>query len=278
MFSKIIKKIQYIIIRIIESYPSINIIILNNINYLKLFLPHDKDYLGLKILFADQKMFNGSFVDVGANTGSSILSFRSMNFKNVIYSFEPNLLLFEKYLKKLKKNQNNVRIYNKALSDNDGFLIFYTPYIKRECIHYFSSFSKNYVNFSMKNTFPGKKFEIFKKKIKVNKLDNLNINKKIDLIKIDSEGHDLQVIKGARKTIKKNKPVLLIEYNKELYFKICSELGKNFRPYYYSISNNNFVKINSNNINKLCRFGHKDLLSIRNVFFMPISKLELLNC
>ena len=88
----------------------------------------------------------------------------------------------------------------------------------------------------------------------------------------------MQVIKGARRTIKKNKPFLLIEYNQELYSKISKELGKDFRSYYYSISNNNFVAINSNNIDKLCRFGHKDLLSIRNVFYIPTSKLELLNC
>jgi FkbM family methyltransferase len=278
MFVKMIKKIQYIIIRIIENYPSINTIILNNINYFKLFLPHDKDYLGLKILFSDKNIFNGVFIDVGGNTGSSILSFRSMGFQNEIYSFEPNLILFQKYLKKLKKNITKIKIYNNALSDKNGFLIFYIPFIKRESIHYFASFHKNYIKFSMKNTFPGKTFKLIKRKIKVNKLDNLNIKKKINLIKIDSEGHDLQVIKGARRTIKKNKPVLLIEYNQELYSKISSELGKNFRPYYYSISNNNFVAINSNNINKLCRFGHKDLLSVRNVFFIPISKLELLNC
>ena len=278
MIAKIIKKIQYIIIRIIESYPSINTIILNNINYFKLFLPHDKDYLGLKILFAEKKLSNGVFVDVGGNTGSSILSFRSMGFQNSIYSFEPNLLLFQKYLKRLKNNISNIRVYNTALSDKNGFLMFYIPFIKRESIHYFASFHKNYVKFSMKNTFPGKTFSLFKRKIKVIKLDNLKIKKKINLIKIDSEGHDLQVIKGARRTIKKNKPFLLIEYNQELYSKISKELGKDFRSYYYSISNNNFVAINSNNIDKLCRFGHKDLLSIRNVFYIPTSKLELLNC
>ena len=278
MLTKIIKKIQYIIIRIIESYPSINTIILNNINYFKLFLPHDKDYLGLKILFAKKKIFNGIFVDVGGNTGSSILSFRSMGFKNSIYSFEPNLILFQKYLKRLKKNISNIKIYNTALSDKNGFITFYIPFIKRESIHYFASFHKNYVKFSMENTFPRKKFTLIKRKIKVIKLDNLKIKKKINLIKIDSEGHDLQVIKGARRTIEKNKPFLLIEYNRELYSKISSELGKNFKPYYYSISNNNFIEINSNNIDKLCRFGHKDLLSIRNVFYIPTSKLELLNC
>jgi hypothetical protein len=130
----------------------------------------------------------------------------------------------------------------------------------------------------MKNTFPGKKFILQKNKIEVNKLDNFYFQKKIDFIKIDTEGHDLQVLKGGKKTIKKYKLILLIEYNKGLFFKICSELGKNFKAYYYSVDKNNFVKINSSNFDKLCRFVRKDLLSIRNIFYIPTSKLELLNC
>jgi len=278
MLKSIIKKIQYILIRVLERYPIINLNILNNIKYFKLFLPHDKDYLGLKILFKNKKIFNGSFIDIGANTGSSILSFRSMGFKNVIYSFEPNFFLFNKYLKKLKKNDRNIKIFNNALGDNNKPLIFYTPCIKKKYIHYFSSFNQDYVKSSMRNTFPDQKFKFQKNKIKVKKLDNFYFNKKIDLIKIDTEGHDLQVLKGGKKTIKRYKPIFLIEYNRELFFKICEELGKNFRAYYYSIDNNKFFKIDSNNFDKLCRFGRKDLLSIRNIFFIPTSKLELLNC
>jgi FkbM family methyltransferase len=60
----------------------------------------------------------------------------------------------------------------------------------------------------MKNTFPGKKFILQKNKIEVNKLDNFYFQKKIDFIKIDTEGHDLQVLKGGKKTIKKYKPIL----------------------------------------------------------------------
>ena len=49
------------------------------------------------------------------------------------------------------------------------------------------------------------------KKVKRNKLDNLLVNKKIGFIKIDVEGHEKNVIIGASKIIKKNKPVLLVE-------------------------------------------------------------------
>ena len=55
-----------------------------------------------------------------------------------------------------------------------------------------------------------------------NKLDNFKINKKISFIKIDCEGHELEVLKGSIKTIKKNKPILLVQnthYNVSKYLK-----------------------------------------------------------
>ena len=43
------------------------------------------------------------------------------------------------------------------------------------------------------------------------KLDNFEISNNIGFIKIDVEGHELEVIDGAINTITKNMPVLLIE-------------------------------------------------------------------
>ncbi|MBK9337679.1 MAG: FkbM family methyltransferase [Lewinellaceae bacterium] len=40
-------------------------------------------------------------------------------------------------------------------------------------------------------------------------------NQAIDLIKIDVEGHELEVLRGGLETIRRNKPVLLIEDNTE---------------------------------------------------------------
>ena len=61
---------------------------------------------------------------------------------------------------------------------------------------------------------PNNEFENFKK-VRVNtvKLDNISINN-IGFIKIDVEGHELEVIEGAKQTIIKNKPILLIEIEK----------------------------------------------------------------
>ena len=43
------------------------------------------------------------------------------------------------------------------------------------------------------------------------RLDDIKIKNDIGFIKIDVEGHEKNVIQGGLDTIKKNKPVLLIE-------------------------------------------------------------------
>jgi len=276
MFKIIFIKIQFIIIRIIEAYPQINLLILNNLIYFKLFLPHDKDYLGLKLIFKKKNNLN-SFLDIGANVGASALIFIKMGFYNKMHLFEPNFNLYKNYLKKIKKKHHNLNIYNYALGSKNKSLIFFLPYIEKIFVHYFSSFDKKYIINSCSNTFPNKKIILKKKIIEVKKFDDLKINDVIDFIKLDSEGYDLEIIKGLMKTINKFKPAFLIEYNAELYLKIVKKLNKYFQ-FYYDINKNSLVQINISNFKKLDRFGHKDHLSIRNVYFIHKDKLGMLNC
>ena len=99
------------------------------------------------------------------------------------------------------------------------------------------------------------------------KFDNLNIGKKVSFIKIDAEGHDFEVIQGFKKTIKKYKPVLLIEFNHENFTKITKRLDC-YSPYIYNIDKNNFNKVNVNLINKkIDRSDPDNLLSVRNIYF-----------
>ena len=63
------------------------------------------------------------------------------------------------------------------------------------------------------------------------KLDKICSNiKKIDLIKIDVDGHELDVLKSGKKTIKKHKPFIYFEFAPYLYkeFNYTPELIINF--------------------------------------------------
>ena len=115
IYSKMINFINLLkfkLIRIIESNPRINLIIYNNISLFKLFLPHEKDYYGIKLLINNKK--NDSIVDVGGNLGISAMGFRKLGFINKIYLFEPNKYLFKNFIKKLVKNYKNIRAFNFA--------------------------------------------------------------------------------------------------------------------------------------------------------------------
>ena len=77
-----------------------------------------------------------------------------------------------------------------------------------------------------------KNISIIKKKIFIKKVKK--INKKIDLIKIDTNGFELPVIKGLLHIIKQDRPALIIELNEDE--KKIEKLLKKFsyKAYYYS--------------------------------------------
>ena len=45
---KILNILKYKLVRLIERNPTLNLLVYNNIKYLKFLLPHEKDYLGMK--------------------------------------------------------------------------------------------------------------------------------------------------------------------------------------------------------------------------------------
>lgn len=274
MFSSFFKKVMFIVIRKLEKYPEFILFILNNISNFKFLLPHDKDYYGIKLISSNK---NNLFLDIGANTGTSTLGFIKMGILNKICLFEPNYYLFDRFLKKIKNKYSNVLIYNLALGSTNKKLTFYMPYIDNKLIHYFSSFDKKYVKNSCLNTFPDKKINIKKKIINVKKFDDVGINSKVDFIKIDTEGHDLEVIKGMKKTIKKNKPIFLVEYNKNIHKKILNIL-KDYSQYYYNLDKNSLLRIDTSNMKNLDRFGHKDSMSVRNFFLIHKTKRKMIKC
>jgi hypothetical protein len=89
------------------------------------------------------------------------------------------------------------------------------------------------------------------KKIKKNKLDNLLKKRKIGFIKIDVEGHEKNVIIGASKIIKKNKPVLLIEIEeKHTSEKVIKTIDfiNNYGYKSYILNRKKLIEVKKNNI------------------------------
>ncbi len=157
-----------------------------------------------------------SYIDVGAHKGTYLDLF--MNFYNLdkVYIFEPQPEIF-KFLKKKYKKIKKIKKINSAVSEVNSFKEF------RLNLHDLtSSFTKlNDDNLYLK--FKARLFQtnikkIFFKKIRVRtiKLSSFfkkNKIKNIDLLKIDTEGHEMQALKGLGNEIKKIK-IILIEFHK----------------------------------------------------------------
>ena len=68
-------------------------------------------------------------------------------------------------------------------------------------------------------------------------LKKINFNEKIDLIKIDIEGEELNALKGAIKIIKKHRPFLIIAcyHGANQFFQIPNFLMHKLRFYKYEL-------------------------------------------
>ncbi len=148
-------------------------------------------------------------LDIGVYRGVYSLKL-SQNF-NQIHSFEPNPLLFPYLNINLKKIIKNINLYNLALSNKSGETELKLP-VRSKSI--FKENIEELYQLGAASIHPKNEFEDFKKvRVKIDKLDNISINN-IGFMKIDVEGHELEVIEGAKETITKDKPILLIEIEK----------------------------------------------------------------
>jgi FkbM family methyltransferase len=196
-----------------------------------------------EVLFLRNFEFNTT-IDIGANVGTYTVELQK-NSKNVI-CFEP-LKKNIRYLKYLIKK--NVKIYNYALSNKNKFEYIYIPKV---------NFNYDYAlaTLNYKNIIKLKEFKRIK--IKLRKFDKLFSNthsfKDIDFIKIDVEGHELEVLKGMNKFLKKSKPIFLIEIEKRhnvsfdkvfLFFR-----DKNYKSYILK-NKKILVNINKKEFNKI---------------------------
>jgi len=165
-------------------------------------------------------------LDVGANKGQSITRFQKILKKPVIFSFEPLPSQFDE----LKKFENEyIKTFNIALGKKIEKKKFYVN-IKDDT----SSFLKVNQNSSWLksrakafNVNPDK-FTSREIQVEINTVDNIikqNNLKKVDLIKIDTQGFEAEVLEGAKENlIKKNIKNVEIElilgemYEKRLSF------------------------------------------------------------
>ena len=198
----------------------------------------------IKFLKLNKNHYINLFIDIGAHKGESIKFFSdNLKLKKII-SFEASKENF-KFLKNKYNNMKNVTLENIALSSDISEKKF------NQCKESSSStFSK--INLNSKYLFNKMKYLNYSKSenfyeeqsIKTDTLDNyLNKNNiyNIDLIKIDTEGHEFEILKGLKQNIK-NVKIIIFEHHYD------NMLAKN---YTFSDIHNYLEKNSFNNIFKI---------------------------
>ena len=138
-------------------------------------------------------------LDIGANIGYNSLMFSDYG---PVYAFEP---LFHKVITMNVENnklKNNIHVVPIALSNESENKIMYFPKAVKQ------TGLRNYGGSSMQKT--DGMDESTKTEVECRRLDDV-YKGVTSVIKIDVEGHELEVLKGAENTIRKYMPTLLIE-------------------------------------------------------------------
>lgn len=154
--------------------------------------------------------------DIGAHIGFHSFNFaRLVGKEGKVYSFEPNVKNFERFNLILDENKdlkNITKVYNVAISDKIDTVEFNIN-TDVESGRSTGSFLENADPFWSKDSYKNRGF--IKTEVKSITLDSfekeLNIPDKPDIIKIDVEGAEYLVLKGAEQTLLSKKPILFIE-------------------------------------------------------------------
>lgn len=178
---------------------------------------------------------NKASIDIGVFRG--VYTYRLAELTTKVYGFEANPIMYALLSRSLVKLKKNVEIFNLALSDNDGTSNLKIPVRNKSLfkVNFEDYYEGGLATLEEKNNLADKKFDRFQ--VITKKLDNINFNDPVGFIKIDVEGHELSVLKGSLNFLKKNKPNLLIEINKDHSpdfqdtFKLLHDLK--YKSYFY---------------------------------------------
>lgn len=140
-------------------------------------------------------------VDIGCYSGGLLSEIERISPEGTHYAFEPLPDMHEKLLNKYK-SKPKITILNCALSDVEGHLKF--QYVRSN-----PSYSG-----LRRRVYDNPDEDILEIESEVRTLDNvLPQDLPIHFIKIDVEGAEYDVMKGAERTIKKHQPAIVFEYD-----------------------------------------------------------------
>jgi FkbM family methyltransferase len=208
---------------------------------------------------------SNNIVHVGAHRGQEVKDYVENFLNPTIHLFEPQRNLF-KYLQLEFGDKKNIKIYNFGLgssnksekmflSDNDGQSSSFLEPKKHLEVHPEVKFSTNDSFFEIK---------IF---------DELEINN-VDFLNIDTQGYELEVLKGFENTLTNSIKYVILEINKKELYEGCP-LVKDIDNY---LKEFNFIRTDTHYWMDSYPWGDafyikKDLLSKKRILFSRIKNI-----
>jgi FkbM family methyltransferase len=172
-------------------------------------IPHESDFKVLKLIRSSSK---GCYVDVGANLGQSIESILLFRPEAQIVSFEPNPRLAQK-LEIRYEHLRNVRIVAYGLADSVGQCTLFVPSYKGLVCDDLASLDKesaaSWLNTQTVFGFDPAALSIAEVRCEVSTLDMQQLAP--IFVKVDVQGYEYNVLNGARETLGRWEPILLVE-------------------------------------------------------------------
>ena len=187
----------------------------------------------------------GIVIDVGANVGDYISELVNINKNIVIHAFEPHPKTFSKLLKNIK-NYSNVFVYNKGASSKCGLLNLY-DYGTNDGSEHASLFRDVLSEIHGAKSVASHKVEL----IDLDSFIESNKIAEVSLLKIDTEGNELEVLRGCSKSIDSGKiKAIHFEFNE---MNVASRVF--FKDFWVILSNYEIYRLLPSGMIKLNKYS-----------------------
>ena len=227
---------------------------------------HFGDDIELSVIKKFSKIKKVFLLDCGANYGFYSLYAASISPLNRVIAFEASKQTCKEFTRNLEINRSlNIKLENLGVSNSNN------KYLK------FNESKKDWESSFSHNNFVSS----VSQKVRTIKIDDYLKNKKIKdyflFLKIDVEGNEFEVIKSALNIIKKNSPIIIIEFSKYNFleknenYKFFNQFLKKFNYNIYSVNNK---KMKPEEILKMVRTLTKRHETIGNYFLIKSGSKE----
>lgn len=201
-------------------------------------------------------------VEIGANIGTHTIALSEIVGKTGrVYAYEPQRIVFQTLCANIALNSlENVECFQTAVSDENGFL--FLPDIRYDIVG-------NFGGVEVEESGDGHK-------VAVSRLDDLLDIPRLDFLKIDVEGMEQKVIKGAQNLLEKYHPILYVENDRPEKSKNLIEFIRSldYRLFWHSpplFNKDNFAGETENiypgivSLNMLCVYKSGNITGLREI-------------